>query len=347
MRCLLNPIKIATFGALLLFVICEQHASAAEPPPAEGVRDAEGDASVRPLPELVEQPSTRLDLPSQEFRPDIFPEDEGYLPAFDAGADLLIFGPPSGFGISQSRRAAAIPAYRAHVGFNAPNGLGAKVTWWALNSPYSIGQPSDPTGQLASSLNLSELRAEAAYTTVVGSGDLCFSGGFALVSLDTLSQRDQRRRIPEAISPSPFIIGGPPTSISSRLVESYSIAAPGFTLGVSGRQRIGAMKSAWVLASLQWTNVFGDARNYSMLTEWPDNFYFPSAIPPNETVFNQLSLFGVRLGPSWTKEFDNGVTLTWSVTMEAQIVTQLGLNSGPVRAEGSMVGMGANFGLAR
>jgi hypothetical protein len=33
--------------------------------------------------------------------------------------------------------------------------------------------------------------------------------------------------------------------------------------------------------------------------------------------------------------------------MEAEIVTQLGLNSGSNRMEGSAVGMGANFGLAR
>ena len=358
MRSILQRAKVATFSLSILFAICEPSAAAAEVPLAEGSRDKEDGASVQPLPELVDEPYTRLDLPSQEFRADIYPEDEDYLPAFDAGADLLIYGPPNGFGVSQSRRAAAIPAYRAHVSFNATNGLGAKVTWWALNSPYSTGQLTGPNGQLASSLNLSELRAEAAYTTLVGSGDLSFSGGFALVSLATISQLDQQRSFvetaantPTAIS-DPASLGGvvssspPPMNYRSRLAESYSIAAPGFTLGVTGRQRLGAMRSAWVLASLQWTNVFGDARYSSNYYEWVNNFD-PLWTQPRETAFNQLSLFGVRLGPSWTKEFDNGVTLAWSATMEAEIVTQLGLNGGPMRAEGSMVGMGANFGLAR
>jgi hypothetical protein len=107
------------------------------------------------------------------------------------------------------------------------------------------------------------------------------------------------------------------------------------------------MKSAWVLASLQWTNVFGDARYSSNLNEWADNYYGPLAMAPGNTAFNQLSLLGFRLGPSWAREFDNGVTLTWSATMEAEIVTQLAFNSGSMRAEGSVLGMGANFGLAR
>ena len=132
-------------------------------------------------------------------------------------------------------------------------------------------------------------------------------------------------------------------------MESGSITAPGFTLGVTGRQRIGTMKSAWLLASLQWTNVFGDARYLSYSEEWVGDYayYNPSAPPPSMTAYNQLSLFGFRLGPSWTKDFDSGVTLALAATMEAEIVTQLGLKSGSSRMEGSVFGMGANFGLAR
>jgi hypothetical protein len=96
--------------------------------------------------------------------------------------------------------------------------------------------------------------------------------------------------------------------------------------------------------------VFGNARYSSYSEEWAGDYapnYNPSATPPSKTAYNQLSLFGFRLGPSWTKDFDNGVTLAWAATMEAEIVTQLGLNSGSSRMEGSAVGMGANFGLAR
>ena len=358
----------------LLFAICEQTVGTAEPPSAEGSLDAEDGATVRALPEVIE-PYERLDLPSDEFRTDIYPEDADYLPVFDAGADLLIFGSPNGFGISQSRRGAAIPAYRAHLGFNAANGLGGRVTWWTLNSPYSTGQLTEPNGQLASSLNLSELRAEAAYTTAIGSGDLSMSAGFALVSLDTFLQLDQQRSFGSA---DPSISGGgtvggaglgggtvgggglgggitsggitdadpPPMTLRRRGVESRSITAPGFTLGVTGRQRIGPLKSAWLIAALQWTSVFGDSRYLSYSQEWAGDILLP-ATPPSETAYNQFSLLGVRLGPSWTKDFDSGVTLALAATMEAEIVTQLGLNSGSSRMEGSVFGMGANFGIAR
>ena len=379
MRCILDRGTTALLSLSLLFAICEQPVGAAEPPSAKGSLDAEDGATVRALPEVIE-PYERLDLPSDEFRTDIYSEDADYLPVFDAGADLLIFGSPNGFGISQSRRGAAIPAYRAHLGFNAANGLGGRVTWWTLNSPYSTGQLTEPNGQLASSLNLSELRAEAAYTTAIGSGDLSMSAGFALVSLDTFLQLDQQRSFASA---DPNLSGGgttggggfgggtvgggglgggglggnissvgitdtspPPTTFRSRSVQSGSITAPGFTLGVTGRQRIGTLKSAWILASLQWTNVFGDARYSSYTDEWAGNVALP-APPPSTTMYNQLSLFGFRLGPSWTKDFDNGVTLAWAATMEAEIVTQLGLNSGSSRMEGSVFGMGANFGLSR